>query len=37
MIKKLLEDVDKKFDPKFNELKDTLERIEKKIDDLKDK
>jgi hypothetical protein len=34
MIDKLLEDVDKKFEPRFRELKDQLDQIEKKVDEL---
>jgi len=34
MLDKLLEDVDKKFEPRFRELKDQLDHIEKKIDEL---
>lgn len=34
MIAKLLADVDAKFDPKFRELKEQLDSIEKKIDEM---
>jgi len=34
MLDGILEDVDKKFEPRFRELKDQLNQIEKKVDEL---
>lgn len=34
MIAKIMEAVDDKFNPKFKELKDQLDNIEKKLDEL---
>ncbi len=34
MLDGVIEDVRKEFDPKFNELKTQLDRIEKKIDEV---
>lgn len=34
MLDKLLQDVDAKFEPKFKALKEQLDNIEKKIDEL---
>jgi hypothetical protein len=34
MLDGILEDVDKKFEPRFRELKDQLDQIEKKVDEL---